>query len=210
MSAASSPLLPASAAYDVKYCTLCDAYFYSLDMLRDHIQGSSRHPRCSECDKRFLNNNSLRNHYVLSTRHHYCRICQKHFKTDGGFQVHLELVHGESDDEDDELREFPDDWEDRIARERYDALYGSEIPLPAEDLRAKPRPASQPTTTPKAGNVFRPQCPICLCRRKKTVATRCGHVFCSRCIRHAMEQASVCPTCRQPALLEQLRSLKFA
>jgi hypothetical protein len=53
--------IPSSSAFDVKYCSLCDAYFYSAEMLKAHLQSSSRHPQCTTCKKSFLNNNSLRN-----------------------------------------------------------------------------------------------------------------------------------------------------
>ncbi|CAH2299660.1 E3 ubiquitin- ligase RNF4 isoform X1 [Pelobates cultripes] len=47
-------------------------------------------------------------------------------------------------------------------------------------------------------------CPICLDgyseivqSKRLIVATKCGHIFCSQCIRDALKSASSCPTCRK-------------
>ncbi|KAF7359258.1 hypothetical protein MSAN_01268100 [Mycena sanguinolenta] len=124
-----------SSAFNVKYCSLCDAYFYSAEMLKAHLQSSRKHPQCSTCDKRFLNNNSLRNHYVLSSKHNFCRICEKHFQTPAGLRIHIEFSHLDSDTED-EPSSRPDGWEDELGMEQDAALYGGEIPIPQEDTEA--------------------------------------------------------------------------
>ncbi|KAJ7702232.1 hypothetical protein B0H17DRAFT_1043281 [Mycena rosella] len=207
-----SSLSPASAsAFEVKYCSLCDAYFYSEEMLKAHIKSSSRHPKCVTCRKSFLNNNSLRNHYVLSTRHHFCRACEKHFKTIGGLRIHLDFAHLDSDTEDGPTR--PDGWEDQQALAE-DAVLGGEIPILHEDVAPETLSALatglaaltlRKSTT--CTGVLRPKCPICLSGRKAMCATRCGHVFCSGCITHALYESKSCPACRQPAVTDQLRPL---
>ncbi|KAF7353669.1 RING-type domain-containing protein [Mycena venus] len=234
----SATTIPSSSAFDVKYCSLCDAYFYSAEMLKAHLQSSSRHPQCTTCNKRFLNNNSLRNvlppsslyylplnahidlqHYVLSTKHNFCRICEKHFKTSAGLRIHIDFSHLDSDTEDGPSTR-PDGWEDQLGLEADAALNGGEIPIPPEDiaasnalsglasriavlnLRRKTGANAVPT------GVLRPTCPICLStRKKKLCATRCGHVFCSACITHALNETKSCPSCRQPAVTSQLRTL---
>lgn len=47
-------------------------------------------------------------------------------------------------------------------------------------------------------------CPICLDgyseivkSRRLIVSTKCGHIFCSQCIRDALKTAGSCPTCRK-------------
>ncbi|KAJ6582843.1 hypothetical protein B0H10DRAFT_1834297 [Mycena sp. CBHHK59/15] len=214
--------IPAECAYEVKYCSLCDEYFYSKEMLRAHMQRSKRHPRCTTCNKSFLNNNSLRNHYVLSKRHHFCRVCQKQFKTSTGLNIvspplpflllhppplpfthsyhqHLEYTHLDSDDEDEVAG--PDGWEDEEARRQDALLVGGEIPLSAEDLNLQ-------KGVQRIG-VVRQTCPICLAAPKKMSATRCGHVFCTSCVPFPphFKRPRACPTCRQPGLATQLRPL---
>ncbi|KAJ7632114.1 putative zinc-finger-containing protein [Roridomyces roridus] len=193
-----------STDFAIKYCSLCDAYFYSMDMLKAHIQSSSKHPKCSDCNMRFLNGNSRRNHYVLSPRHNFCRICDSHFKTAAGVRIHLEHAHDDTDDEDDASR--PAGWEDRLAlAQEASALKEAEIPIPQEDLVHK-EPVKK-NKLQKSSGVLRPTCPICLSARKKMSATRCGHVFCHSCISHVLTETKACPNCRQEALVGQLRTL---
>ncbi|KAJ6598025.1 hypothetical protein B0H10DRAFT_2231759 [Mycena sp. CBHHK59/15] len=206
--------IPAECAYEVKYCSLCDEYFYSKEMLRAHMQRSKRHPRCTTCNKSFLNNNSLRNHYVLSKRHHFCRVCQKQFKTSTGLNIHLEYTHLDSDDEDEVAG--PDGWEDEEARRQDALLVGGEIRSRRRTSSATlvwmpPRPVWQRSCNLQKGvqriGVVRQTCPICLAAPKKMSATRCGHVFCTSCITFVLEESRACPTCRQPGLATQLRPL---
>ncbi|KAJ6500575.1 hypothetical protein C8R45DRAFT_863224 [Mycena sanguinolenta] len=213
--------MASSSAFDVKYCSLCDAYFYSAEMLKAHLQSSSKHPQCNTCNKKFLNNNSLRNHYVLSSKHNFCRICEKHFQTPAGLRIHIEFSHLDSDTEDGPSSR-PDGWEDELGMEQDAALSGSEIPIPQEDteggeagngLAARVAVLASHfmlNNLRKAANpsgVLRPTCPICLSARKKMCATRCGHVFCSSCITHALNDTKSCPSCRQPAVTSQLRTV---
>ncbi|KAJ7168302.1 hypothetical protein C8R43DRAFT_983893 [Mycena crocata] len=203
--------IPSSSAFDVKYCSLCDAYFYSDEMLKAHLKSSSRHPKCVTCKKSFLNNNSLRNHYVLSSRHHFCRICEKQLKSAGGLRIHIEFSHLDSDNEDGPFT-MADGWEDQLALEEEAALGGGEIPIPQDD--AEPLEDLTRRTQllnlhekVKSTGVLKPRCPICLSERKQMCATRCGHVFCSGCISHVLDDTKSCPTCRQPAVRSQLRRL---
>jgi hypothetical protein len=45
----------------MKYCSLCDQYFLTKELLYQHMQYSTRHPHCKTCKRSFLNMNSLRN-----------------------------------------------------------------------------------------------------------------------------------------------------
>ncbi|KAK7438454.1 hypothetical protein VKT23_018067 [Stygiomarasmius scandens] len=82
--------LTPSEQFAIKYCSLCDVYFYSKDLLYQHFEASSRHPRCETCNRSYLNKNALRGHYELSKRHHYCASCDKLFQTPAGLRVHLD------------------------------------------------------------------------------------------------------------------------
>ncbi|KAJ7771616.1 hypothetical protein B0H16DRAFT_189876 [Mycena metata] len=185
-------------------------------MLKIHLQSSSRHPKCTTCKRSFLNNNSLRNHYVLSPKHHFCRICQKHFKTATGLRIHIDFAHLDADNEDGPSI-GPDGWEDQLGLEQDAVLNGGgEIPIPKEDL-----PADAPWDLAarvaalhirkgvKSTGMLRPTCPICLSALKTMCTTRCGHVFCSACITHVLEDTKSCPSCRQPAVASQLRTLNL-
>ncbi|KAJ6488506.1 hypothetical protein C8R47DRAFT_481536 [Mycena vitilis] len=205
--------IPASSAFDVKYCSLCDAYFYSDEMLKAHMKSSSRHPKCTTCERSFLNGNGLRNHYVLSPRHNFCRICERHFKTPAGLRIHLELSHLDSDNEDAPSNR-PEGWEDKLGLEEEEALFGGEIPIPSEDIAAEAISGIAARIavlnlrkSPKPTGLLRLKCPICLSGKKKMCVTRCGHVFCSGCITHALNETKSCPSCRQPALPTHLRNL---
>ncbi|KAJ6606425.1 hypothetical protein DFH09DRAFT_8306 [Mycena vulgaris] len=201
--------ISSSSAFDVKYCSLCDVYFYSEEMLKAHLQSSSRHPKCTTCTKSFLNNNSLRNHYVLSTRHNFCRICEKHFQTVAGLRIHLEFSHLDSDAEDGPSTR-PDGWEDQLGFEE-ELVLGEEIPIPHEEVSLDALETGVAALTlrkpTKSTGVLRPTCPICLEGRKTMCATRCGHIFCSPCITHVLDETRSCPACRQPSLTAQLRTL---
>eukprot|EP00118_Oscarella_pearsei_P002808 m.11714 g.11714 ORF g.11714 m.11714 type:complete len:253 (+) comp23552_c1_seq2:70-828(+) len=58
-------------------------------------------------------------------------------------------------------------------------------------------------------------CPVCLDtaqqiqsdKRRKLVSTSCGHVFCNKCIRGAVQRQHSCPTCRQRLTLKQFHPL---
>lgn len=53
------------------------------------------------------------------------------------------------------------------------------------------------------------ECPICLqnINGREPTATKCGHLFCSNCIRRSINTRPKCPICNAPALLSELRSI---
>ncbi|KAF9262162.1 hypothetical protein L218DRAFT_868410 [Marasmius fiardii PR-910] len=215
-----STLSSSSCQFEAQYCSLCDQYFYSKNMLRQHLEYSTRHPRCELCKKSFLNMNSLRNHYVLSSRHNYCRGCDKSFKTASGFRVHMEYAPCHREDFDDDDAEYddsiyPQGWEDEWAA-RLDRQAHKEDPIITRNgsntsmsrvevgksiLALKKRIVSKP---PKK---VTQSCPICLSTSKSMSAAQCGHLFCTPCITHAFQNNNGCPTCRRPGKVDQLRKL---
>ncbi|CAH3122706.1 E3 ubiquitin-protein ligase RNF4 [Pocillopora verrucosa] len=57
-------------------------------------------------------------------------------------------------------------------------------------------------------------CPICLDdeetikrRKRRLMSTNCGHVFCDKCIRSAVQMQSKCPTCRKKLTLRQFHPI---
>ncbi|CAN8269958.1 unnamed protein product [Cochlearia groenlandica] len=47
-------------------------------------------------------------------------------------------------------------------------------------------------------------CPICLCPFTDEVSTKCGHIFCSGCIKTAISGQAKCPTCRKKVKAKEL------
>lgn len=57
-------------------------------------------------------------------------------------------------------------------------------------------------------------CPICMDdestikrRKRQLTSTTCGHVFCDKCIRSAVQMQNKCPTCRKKLSLKQLHPI---
>ena len=53
------------------------------------------------------------------------------------------------------------------------------------------------TTDGNANAETRGRCAVCLDDYVNATTTRCGHVFCARCVRAAIEHSGTCPTCRK-------------
>ncbi|KAK0209971.1 hypothetical protein DFS33DRAFT_1270080 [Desarmillaria ectypa] len=56
--------------FNAQYCTRCDQTLWSIEIMRNHLDFSGRHPYCCTCRRGFLNNNSNKTHYEQSARHH--------------------------------------------------------------------------------------------------------------------------------------------
>ncbi|KAF9464520.1 hypothetical protein BDZ94DRAFT_1320909 [Collybia nuda] len=213
---------PATSDFGQRYCSLCDEYFLTKESLKLHIQATRRHPYCTTCKRRFLNMNSLRNHFVYSSRHHYCRACDKSFKSGSGLRVHLEqsAFHtGDSDDEEDEDMERGVGWEDEVARNEDEAarLRQSEedIAIESEEATTVKRRIgllnlNRRKEVDNLPPVFRRNCPICLASPSSVSATRCGHIFCTPCIEYVVENTGMCPTCRKPGVMSQVRKIDIS
>ncbi|KAK2662763.1 hypothetical protein Ddye_001337 [Dipteronia dyeriana] len=57
-----------------------------------------------------------------------------------------------------------------------------------------PPPPKEPTFT----------CPICMGPLVEEMSTKCGHIFCKACIKHAIAAQSKCPTCRKKVTVKEL------
>ncbi|KAJ3742516.1 hypothetical protein DFH05DRAFT_1401392 [Lentinula detonsa] len=208
--------------YQTLYCSLCDVYLYSKNLLRQHMEASSCHPRCNSCHKSFLNLNSLRRHYLLSNRHNYCATCDKSFATPLALKIHFEYAtfHRDARNEDEDAlyveQRRHKGWENRVAADierrqnveddvvvpERDAL--SRIEVTKKILQLKQRMSDRQHLSPK---ILKQTCAICLCVPKKMCVTRCGHMFCSSCIHQTFEQGQGCPTCRKLGVASQLRKV---
>jgi hypothetical protein len=63
---------------------------------------------------------------------------------------------------------------------------------------------SEPGNVSKASG---PQCPICQDTCEAPASTSCGHVFCQECIRLALREKSVCPTCRKRITMKNVHRI---
>ncbi|KAJ3821498.1 hypothetical protein F5880DRAFT_817921 [Lentinula raphanica] len=218
--------------YQPLYCSLCDVYVYSKNLLRQHMESSSRHPRCDLCEKSFLNLNSLRRHYILSTRHNYCATCDTSYDNPLALKIHLEHATFHRD-----LRNESDDtlyveerrrkgWENRVAKEierrenveeeiaLNETEERSRVEITKRILEMKQRMSMRcqditMTQTPKL-KMLKQTCAVCLDVKKTMSVTRCGHLFCSACIHHAFEQGQGCPTCRTLGVGKHLRKVDLS
>ncbi|KAK0229344.1 hypothetical protein EDD85DRAFT_143970 [Armillaria nabsnona] len=201
--------------FNPQYCTQCDQTLWSIELVRNHLDLSGRHPYCGTCKRGFLNNNSFKMHLILSDYHHYCDDCDKEFQSSSALKIQSACHHRDYEEGDREKR--ADGWEDELARQqqeenREDPLalekFEEDAPMSRVEvgiaiLNLKKRLQRQPI--PKA--TLKQTCPVCLCPSSKMSVTKCGHVFCSSCIRQTFEKSQGCPSCRKPGHLDQLRKI---
>ncbi|PBK58987.1 hypothetical protein ARMSODRAFT_856774, partial [Armillaria solidipes] len=176
------------------YCTQCDQTLWSIELMRNHLDLSGRHPYCHTCKRGFLNNNSFKTHLILSDYHHYCDDCDKEFQSASALKIHYEQSarhHRDYEEGDRERR--AEGWEDELARHQQEEE-NREDPVALEKVESQ-APMSRQT------------CPVCLCPSSKMSVTKCGHLFCSSCIRQTFEKSQRCPSCRKPGHLGQLRKI---
>ncbi|KAL6208969.1 hypothetical protein ACLB2K_019912 [Fragaria x ananassa] len=60
-----------------------------------------------------------------------------------------------------------------------------------------PPPPKEPTFT----------CPICMAPLVEEMSTKCGHIFCKKCIKAAITAQGKCPTCRRKVTAKELISV---
>ncbi|KAK9289206.1 hypothetical protein L1049_017680 [Liquidambar formosana] len=77
-------------------------------------------------------------------------------------------------------------WELYKSLEVGDKTKTKNVPVPPEF------PPSVPL--PKASTF---SCPVCMGQLIEETSTKCGHIFCEKCIKTAIASQSKCPTCRQ-------------
>merc|ERR1712188_270345 len=87
---ASTITLRPEEEFNPQYCTQCDQTLWSIELMRNHLDLSGRHPYCHTCRRGFLNNNSFETHLILSDYHHYCDDCDKEFQSSSALKIHLE------------------------------------------------------------------------------------------------------------------------
>ncbi|KAM4051476.1 E3 ubiquitin-protein ligase RNF4 [Anomaloglossus baeobatrachus] len=73
--------------------------------------------------------------------------------------------------------------------------------------RSSNLPATNYTSSRSSGSIT---CPICMESYSEIiqsgrliVSTKCGHIFCSQCLRDSLKNSSSCPTCRQKLTAKQ-------
>ncbi|KAK0430814.1 hypothetical protein EV421DRAFT_1856541 [Armillaria borealis] len=161
--------------------------------MRNHLDLSGQHPYCHTCKRGFLNNNSFKTHYEQSARHHRDYEEGDRERRAEGWED--ELARQQQDEE---------NREDPVALEKVeDQAPMSRVEVGIAILNLKKRLQRQPI--PKA--TVKQTCPVCLCPSSKMSVTKCGHVFCSSCIRQTFEKSQGCPSCRKPGHLDQLRKI---
>ncbi|XP_010547105.1 PREDICTED: E3 ubiquitin-protein ligase RFWD2 isoform X2 [Tarenaya hassleriana] len=68
------------------------------------------------------------------------------------------------------------------------------IMLTEESVSKPPPPREEPKFT----------CPICMSPFTQETSTKCGHIFCSECIKMAISSQGKCPTCRKKVTAKDL------
>ncbi|EKM56502.1 uncharacterized protein PHACADRAFT_253670 [Phanerochaete carnosa HHB-10118-sp] len=217
-------------------CDTCNRRFANKNSLRNHYVYSPRHHYCAVCERNFRTAAGLHVHIEYAAVHRddsdsdeedddfddssegwEDEIGERVFPEENGREYH----DGSEDEED------PDYWTDddmEEFEEERDGYHGF-ARSPASISRAHPSHSTtvhnrQPTENqcvngevespdaekpPTSGLFF--SCPLCLEAPKETSATRCGHLFCTSCIRTALSNKKMCPVCREFAVPKQLRRI---
>jgi hypothetical protein len=110
----------------------------------------------------------------------------------------IEVVDSDTgDDTDDDVEELP----------QFDPT-GRSYPSIASQLPIRE------TSQSSNGIMATLTCPVCmdtadqiLSDKRKLVSTTCGHVFCGKCIRSAIQRQHSCPTCRKRLSLKQFHPI---
>ncbi|KAH7918255.1 hypothetical protein BV22DRAFT_1024890 [Leucogyrophana mollusca] len=215
-------------------CGLCDKRFLNKNSLRNHYVYSSRHHYCAVCEKSFNTAAGLKMHIEYASVH---RDDSDDEDIDDGdeppdgwedefgrreFPDEEEEAEGgdgredgadsEWEDYDDCDVEDEDDPHDPLAisiGSRTDFLQSSESrqgvnssqlgsELGTHDVSRVPSQSALHMSYP---------CPLCLDHASTVSATRCGHVFCTPCIRRVFKSTKLCPVCRSPGKLKHLRKV---
>ncbi|KAL9290616.1 putative Zinc finger, RING-type [Arabidopsis thaliana] len=83
----------------------------------------------------------------------------------------------------------------RSTRRRSDQISVDSVEL---NKPRKSKAVAPPVEEPKFS------CPICLCPFTQEVSTKCGHIFCKKCIKNALSLQAKCPTCRKKITVKDL------
>ncbi|XP_010547106.1 PREDICTED: E3 ubiquitin-protein ligase RNF4 isoform X3 [Tarenaya hassleriana] len=82
-----------------------------------------------------------------------------------------------------------------------DSGHTSRIPASISNKRRKEESVSKPPP-PREEPKF--TCPICMSPFTQETSTKCGHIFCSECIKMAISSQGKCPTCRKKVTAKDL------
>lgn len=87
-------------------------------------------------------------------------------------------------------------------RQMVDLTVDSPEPFDLTTVNLSSPPQPQRSATGNSRDVLR--CSICLDSVSHPTSTICGHLFCEACIRLAVRQTGLCPTCRRKLSIRQV------
>ncbi|KAL6301401.1 hypothetical protein BKA93DRAFT_738757 [Sparassis latifolia] len=215
-------------------CELCHRRFANKNSLRNHWVYSPRHHYCAVCERDFRTAAGLRVHVEYAAVHRDDSDDDSDDELDDvddsaegwedeigrtAFPEENERADDDISDIDDGYSvgdEYWDEDDETEFEENRDAYYGfassastsednSHLELPASEPKHALR-VEHPLNKPCEASVLF-NCPLCLEPPKESSATRCGHLFCTPCIIHALSGKKLCPVCRKPASPRQLRRI---
>ncbi|KZT08029.1 uncharacterized protein LAESUDRAFT_736205 [Laetiporus sulphureus 93-53] len=212
-------------------CVACNRRFANKNSLRNHLVLSRRHHYCSSCDREFQTAAGLRVHIEYSSVHRddsddeedeepgepegwedrygplYFPDENRRAEDDFDLPYDDEVPYEDEYWDEDDVAEIEDEIE---PQQHYNPPVMRRDPdnLSTDTIRDIP----VGTTASSTADEFQPEgvlfnCPLCLEAPNETSATRCGHVFCTSCIRQALDIKPSCPVCRKGAVHLQLRKI---
>ncbi|KAJ3535014.1 hypothetical protein NM688_g7040 [Phlebia brevispora] len=217
-------------------CNTCDRRFANKNSLRNHWVYSRRHHYCAVCERDFRTAAGLRVHIEYAAVHRDDSDDDDDGSDDDsiddsaeGWEDELGLrvfpeedERGDGDGESSDADYWTEDEEDELEEER-ETYYGFARATPRESAApqdgaegeqaanfsagsSEPEKKCYEMEKPPASGVLF-SCPLCLEAPKESSATRCGHLFCTSCIKTALSMKKMCPVCREFALPRQLRKI---
>lgn len=212
-------------------CDKCDRRFANKNSLRNHYVYSPRHHYCAVCEKNFLTAAGLRVHIEYAAVHRddsdddsddeVIDDSSEGWEDELGATAFPEenIPPANSEDEEDPNYWTDDDAEDfEEEREKYFESNHHRAALAARAAEPAPAETSSDARTGAAKDPECPKsdearsgvfisCPLCLEAPKETSVTKCGHLFCTPCIRTALSGKKMCPVCRDFSVPQQLRKV---
>ncbi|KAI0766236.1 hypothetical protein BC629DRAFT_1293117 [Irpex lacteus] len=206
-------------------CDTCDRRFANMNALRNHLVISPRHNYCRACEQEFKTPAGLRVHIEYSAIHRDDSDDDSDDEeiddSEEGWEDAFALIKypnesepvpedSESDPEidvdywtDDDQTEFEEDLDayDGFAR----SARTESDDCPGKQPKHEHRQEMQSAASSAAGVLV--SCPLCLEAPTATSATRCGHIFCTSCIKTALSKKKMCPVCRDFSSPKDLRKI---
>ncbi|KAK0186207.1 hypothetical protein F5146DRAFT_1227792 [Armillaria mellea] len=110
---ASTITLRPEEEFNPQYCTQCDQTLWPIELMRNHLDLSGRHPYCHTCRRGFLNNNSFK--VIITT----CDDCDKEFQFSPALKIHYEQsARRHHDYEEGDRASRADGWDNELARQQ--------------------------------------------------------------------------------------------